>query len=202
MDTPLSNYKRAINLGLKVVSNFEKLDPMLISYYERHLNEIPKALARGFIIEEENFIVRVDRSKEINYPDFVKKILHPEMENIGPESYILKPGELLYYLIENSLVEDTEHNGIRTYNFLKEKGLLENCLGFEDLLAMKEKDISIIHGLFSFGDHKSIIGFRSVAEYKDTQLIAPYLSVKVDEIKVEWTYLKYFIDPNTPVYHF
>lgn len=47
-DTPL--LKRAYNLGLKTVANFEGLSLETIAYYEKHLNEIPAALARGFIV--------------------------------------------------------------------------------------------------------------------------------------------------------
>ncbi len=49
-DTPL--VKRAYNLGLKSVPNFANLPLRVIKYYERHLHEIPEALARGFILPD------------------------------------------------------------------------------------------------------------------------------------------------------
>lgn len=45
--------KRAYNLGLKAVSNFETLPDDVIAYYEQHLDQIPRALARGFVPAEE-----------------------------------------------------------------------------------------------------------------------------------------------------
>lgn len=42
--------KRAYNLGLKAVPNFEQLPAKVVEYYEQHLDEIPAALKRGFII--------------------------------------------------------------------------------------------------------------------------------------------------------
>ncbi len=48
MDTPL--IKRAYNLGLKAVPNFEALNEDQISYYEAHLDELPEAICRGFIL--------------------------------------------------------------------------------------------------------------------------------------------------------
>ena len=50
MDTPL--VKRAYNLGLKAVPNFLALGEEVIAYYEQHLDELPQALNRGFVIPE------------------------------------------------------------------------------------------------------------------------------------------------------
>ncbi len=49
--TGTPSIKRAYNLGLKAVPNFETLPEAVVAYYEQHLNQIPAALARGFIIE-------------------------------------------------------------------------------------------------------------------------------------------------------
>ncbi|MHB8660882.1 MAG: hypothetical protein ACYC75_03055 [Minisyncoccota bacterium] len=51
MGTP--SIKRAYNLGLKAVPNFETLPDDVIVYYEQHLDQIPRALARGFVPAEE-----------------------------------------------------------------------------------------------------------------------------------------------------
>ncbi len=47
--TPLND--RAYDLGLKAVANFKKLPDEVIAYYEQHLDQIPAALERGFVIE-------------------------------------------------------------------------------------------------------------------------------------------------------
>jgi len=55
-ETPMSGtplIKRAYNLGLKAVPNFETLPDDVIAYYEQHLDQIPRALARGFVPAEE-----------------------------------------------------------------------------------------------------------------------------------------------------
>ncbi|MFZ1074863.1 MAG: hypothetical protein WAN50_00605 [Minisyncoccia bacterium] len=51
MGTP--SIKRAYNLGLKAVPNFVALSDDVIAYYEQHLDQIPRALARGFVPAEE-----------------------------------------------------------------------------------------------------------------------------------------------------
>ncbi len=51
--TGTPSIKRAYNLGLKVVPNFEGLPDDVIAYYEQHLDQIPRALARGFVPAEE-----------------------------------------------------------------------------------------------------------------------------------------------------
>ena len=48
MDTPL--VKRAYNLGLKAVPNFLALTEDQVAYYEVHLDELPSAIARGFVL--------------------------------------------------------------------------------------------------------------------------------------------------------
>lgn len=48
MGTPLM--KRAYNLGLKAVPNFEVLSEEEIEYYERHLDQLPLAIRRGFVL--------------------------------------------------------------------------------------------------------------------------------------------------------
>lgn len=42
--------KRVYSLGLKAVPNFTVLPPEVVAYYEGHLDEIPAALVRGFIL--------------------------------------------------------------------------------------------------------------------------------------------------------
>ncbi len=48
-----SHIKRAFGLGLKVVLNFEKLSEEVLEYYEQHLDKIPAALERGFVIPQQ-----------------------------------------------------------------------------------------------------------------------------------------------------
>jgi hypothetical protein len=51
MDTPL--VVRAYNLGLKAVANFHTvLSPEQVAYYEQHLEEIPDALQRAFVVPQ------------------------------------------------------------------------------------------------------------------------------------------------------
>jgi len=62
--------KRAYNLGLKAVPNFEGLSPEIIEYYEQHLDEIPLALTRGFVIIE-----KVNEPVEVIKPPALKPLL-------------------------------------------------------------------------------------------------------------------------------
>ncbi len=50
MDTPL--VKRAYNLGLKAVPNFLALTEAEIFWYEQHLEELPAAICRGFVLPQ------------------------------------------------------------------------------------------------------------------------------------------------------
>ncbi len=54
MSTPSND--RAYDLGLKAVANFKKLSPEVIAYYEQHLDQIPAALERGFVIPKQTLL--------------------------------------------------------------------------------------------------------------------------------------------------
>lgn len=68
--------KRAISLGLKVALNFDGLSAEQVAYYEQHLDEIPNALARGFVIPApiEKFSLFLDLGEIIVPANYVHRI--------------------------------------------------------------------------------------------------------------------------------
>lgn len=106
--------KRAYNLGLKAVPNFLQLSLEQIAYYEKHLDEIPDALLRGFIVPtvSEKFSLLVDLGtiivpddyvhetqlasfREENHKRFIYYNDNITDKNFPNPSRILKPGDRL-----------------------------------------------------------------------------------------------------------
>ncbi|HEY9585624.1 MAG TPA: hypothetical protein VJJ02_03500 [Candidatus Paceibacterota bacterium] len=127
-DTPL--VKRAYNLGLKAVPNFVGLSAEQIAYYEQHLDEIPNALARGFVVSApvEKFALLVDLGVITMPANYVSRtrldLFKAEYQNEAHKSFyfyhdvitdanfpnpsrILKPGDKLYARAFRQVVSGT-----------------------------------------------------------------------------------------------
>ncbi len=76
-----------------------------------------------------NFLVRVDRSVKPSYPDWMKKLMHPELELAGPAEYNLQDG------VEQWL-HDGQKNGVVSgntiYKHLQKGDNLATCLNLQD----------------------------------------------------------------------
>ena len=207
-DTPLF-VRRAYNLGLKVASNFEKLSPEVIEYYENNLDKIPPALARGFVIKKPkpevvlelelplDFIVRVDRSVKPKYSDLVKKLMHPELEAIGPAEYDLRK-DVEEWL--NDYQKEDIFEGYKIYDQQKKDNTLIDCFGLTDLLAIQTKGINVFNELYA---GKTVFGWKSVAEHQNGYLVAPGLfSDGCGEVVLRWYRLDTYYDSSNPALRF
>ena len=80
-----------------------------------------------------DFTVRVDRSVRPTYPDWMKKVMHSELESTGPAEYNLKTE------VKEWLHDDQKTGVIRgqvIYDHLKASNELAGQLGLADLLAI------------------------------------------------------------------
>ncbi len=196
MDTPI--VIRAFNLGLKAVANFHTtLSVEQIEYYEKNLDQIPLAIARGFNIEPPlDFIVKVDRSVKILYPDWMKKLMHHKLENTGPVEYDLsKQVELWLHKDQKNHVV----SGNIIYDFLKTNKLLENCLNLQDGLAIQQKGIKVFCKLFQ---EKAVFLWKSVVRNQHSDILVPYLIKISDNVVLHWRLLDNRWDSNNPAFRF
>ncbi len=204
MDTPL--IKRAYNLGLKVVPNFIFLSEEQILYYEQNLGKLQEAVQRGFVITPEkeaiiesplDFIINVNRSLRPSYPEWMKKLIHPELEIAGPSEYNLKDGvdQWLHDDQKNGTVE-----GNKIYEKLKSDNALTYCLNLQDLLAIKAEGTTFFRKLFV---GKAVFGWGSVVEFHNGKVVVPCLvedSKKV--LLVNWRELGQIWSSNNPALRF
>jgi len=131
-----------------------------------------------------DFIVRVDRSVKPSYPDWMKKLMYPDLELTGPAEYdIQKLGLWLHDDQKDGVV-----SGNTIYTKLEKDNALADCLGLADLLAIKAKVIIAPVFLKLFAG-KIVFGWKSVAQRQNGDLVAPYLIVHNGRIMVLWYWL-------------
>ncbi len=143
---------------------------------------VRKGWETDFVIDP---IIRVDRSVKPTYPNWVKKILHPELENVGPAQYDVSS--------INEWLHDRQKNGQWTsgsnvYAKLKENDceLLKTCLGLRDLEEIQKKGIAFFRKYFK---HKRVFGWASVVQNRGDDLDAPSLCEDGGEVVLGWGWL-------------
>ncbi|OHA92460.1 MAG: hypothetical protein A2665_00535 [Candidatus Zambryskibacteria bacterium RIFCSPHIGHO2_01_FULL_46_30] len=146
----------------------------------------------------DRFIIRVDRSVRPVYPDWMKKVMHSELEGTGPAEYDLSSG-----------VEQWLHNDQKTgvtrgqviYDYLKTSNELADQLELADLLAIQAKGIKIFRKLFK---GKAVYGWKSVVQYRGISgdLSVPCLCVDVGRMMLYWHWLSLDWDSRRPALRF
>jgi hypothetical protein len=100
MDTPL--LRRAYNLGLKAVPNFEVLSPEQIEYYEQHLGELQAAIRRGFVLP----------TREAGVTEFARAAVPPVMAAAPSPLFKASDTDLDYWLAQTEVFA-RQHLGVR-----------------------------------------------------------------------------------------
>jgi hypothetical protein len=125
-------------------------------------------------------IVRVDRSIRPVYPNWMKKVMHPDLENTGPEKYDL--AEVVLWLHE-----DQRNGGSaeadKIYRFLKDTGMMRSCLALRDGEEIQKKGVAIFRKLF---ERKVVFLWKSVVLSADGNLLVPYIFFHGDKLPTEW----------------
>ena len=144
-----------------------------------------------------DFIVRVDRSVKPNYPycDWMKKVMHPEMELAGPAEYNLTK-------VDQWLHDDQKRgsvSGNTIYKHLQKGDNLATCLNLQDGLAIQQKGIAVFRKLFA---SKEVFLWGSVAQDRYGNLYVPYLIEHGGKVVVNWHWLDLHWDSNNPALRF
>lgn len=131
-------------------------------------------------------IIRVDRTVRLVYPDWMnwmKEVMHPELEAVGPTEYDLSKVELYLH--------DKQKNGgyivgTSLYEHLKETDSLKDCLTLHDALEIQKKGIKVFRKLFG---NKAVFCWKSVVRHRLGHLFVPYVYVDGDGVVVDWVWL-------------
>ncbi len=136
-----------------------------------------------------DFLIKVDRSKKPIYPDWVKRVLHPEFELYGPEEFNLQKDVSLCFHKDQKTGSVT---GDEVYNQLKKDDFLKDCLNLADFQTIEKTEAKVFRSLYG---GKRVFGWKSVCEGTDHDLSVPYLTWFDDHVYLSWISLKSdFID--------
>lgn len=128
-------------------------------------------------------IIRIDRTIRPAYPDFVKDVLHPELELSGPAEFDLAK-------VEQWLHEGQKSGGVvrgeKIYEHLKEHNMLESCANLADLLAIQAKGVKTFRKHFA---GKAVFAWKSVLRDRGGRLNVPCLFEGGQRVKLALLWL-------------
>lgn len=148
----------------------------------KHAKMMYDALTDGANVVADN-IIRVDRSIRPSYPNWMKTVIHPEMESNGHAEYDISAVE--QYLHEKQK-KGGRIEGNEIYAHLKKSDTLKTCLGLRDLEEIQKKGIAFFRKHFQ---DKYVFGWKGVVRIRDGCLSAPYLFGGGGEVVLRWIWL-------------
>ena len=179
--------------GRKV--GFTSEDWAMLAHDEKKIRQVLE-LIRGNVTLQFDSIIRVDRSVRPTYPDWARIVMHPELENLGPVEFDAAKLELW---LHEGQKDGKWVNGQVIYEYLKEKKMLENCLGLSDLIAIQAKGIDFFRRHFA---SKAVFAWKSVVRRRRGFLNVPCLCEGGDEVVLDWDWLGDGWNDNYPALRF
>ena len=127
-----------------------------------------------------NTLIRVDRTQKPDYPSWLKKVMHPELEAQGPAEYDLANVE---QWLHDGQKGGKWIEGNKIYAHLKDNDLLKTCLTLCDGEEIKKNGVEAFRKFFK---GKALFLWGSVVQGGVAGLCVPCLSVGGDEVVVGW----------------
>ena len=154
----------------------------------------PKSVAVN--VAPTDTIIRITRPVKPTYPDWVKKVMHPELEDVGLGEYDLASID--------PWLHDGQRDGVRVkgnhiYEDFKRNDSLKTCLGLRDGEEIQKKGIAVFRQFFS---GKAVFFWKSVVLDSNGNLYVPYLYEFGDEAVVYWFCLDHDWSDSDPAARF
>jgi len=135
------------------------------------------------LLKKTTDIIHVDRSVRPSYPDWMKEIVYPELENTGPAEYDIS-------LVEQWLHEDQKKGkwieGNKIHSHLKNNDTLKTCLGLRDLEEIQKKGAVFFRKYFQ---DKAVFAWKSVVRNRGGSLGVPFLYEDGGVVVMRWSWL-------------
>lgn len=125
-------------------------------------------------------IVRVDRSVRPVYPDWVKMVMHPELEKTGPTEYDLAKAVDLWFHDDRKI---DLAKGSPIYQHLGDTETLKTCLGLRDGEEIKKKGIAVFRKIFG---GNVVFLWKSVVHHHDGGVYVPGLCEHNGSVVMDW----------------
>ncbi len=130
-----------------------------------------------------NTLIRIDRSVKLTYPDYMKEVVHPDLEGVGPAEYDMTQVKLL---VHDDQKYGGQTKGEKIYEYLKAIDVLKECLCFKDALAIKGSRIVAFRKAFG---NDVVVCWRSVMRDHDGCLYAPIVYGEDNWVIMRWLFL-------------
>lgn len=145
---------------------------------------------------EVDSIIRVDRSIRPSYPDWMKEVVHQELESVGPAEYDISAVE--------QWLHDGQKNGGRVagtiiYGNINEPSVLSDHLGLRDLEEIQKK------GIMFFRKHfmgKTVFGWKSIGRNRNGILYVPCLYELCGGVILIWFFIERNLSNQSPALRF
>jgi hypothetical protein len=194
--------KAELELTQKIQLHFPKLSKEALDFWNGCKVEILKAkIIETFgtipisVSTEIDPIIRIDRTIPLVYPDFVKEVIHKDLELIGLSEFnINQVGQWRHPEQEVGGVK-----GQKIYEHMKENNMLKNQFGLAELLAIQAKGIAFFRQHFA---NQSVYGWKSIVQFSDGSLNVPCLVGNGDGVIVSWYWLGSGWDSGHPALYF
>ncbi len=116
--------------------------------------------------------VRINYTRLIQYPEWVKRVEFPDLESVGRSEYNLTR-------VRSKAIEPAE----AVIRVLNSENLLTSCLCLHDLFEIQKKRIHFYHQVFG---REIVTAWRSVVRDKHDALRVPYLRVQQGQVTLQW----------------
>ncbi|OGZ04716.1 MAG: hypothetical protein A2845_05495 [Candidatus Lloydbacteria bacterium RIFCSPHIGHO2_01_FULL_49_22] len=139
------------------------------------------------VTAKEDTIIRITRPVKPTYPDWVKQVMHPELEDVGPGEYDLASIDL--WLDERQMKSSDYMRqmgrvyGSVIYEDFKHNDRLKTCLGLRDAEEIQKKGPAVFRRCFG---KKALCFWKSVVCSTDLNLHVPCIYVLNDDVVISW----------------
>lgn len=140
----------------------------------------------------EDDIIRVDRSVRPEYPNWMKDVLHPQLELSGPAEFDLSKVE---QWLHNGQKDGGWIMGAEIYRDLKANNMLGSCLNLADLKAIQARGIEMFRRHFA---GKTVFGWKSVILSSIGNHNVPCLTTGNGKVALCWEWLARSRHGNAP----
>lgn len=168
--TMISSVFKRTEVGLEVI---EWIVGSGKDFFTIKLTEISDEYKRQKAIDS---VIRVDRSIRPSYPDWMKEVMHPELESVGPAEYNISAVE---QWLDDGQKGGKYIEGNKIYDHLKKTDTLKTCLGLRDLEEIQKKGITFFRKHFK---GKAVFGWAGIVRDHDGSLYVPYLCESDGEV--------------------
>lgn len=141
-------------------------------------------------------IIHVDRQALPTYSEWMKELVRPLEERMGPKSFDV--AKLDHYLFGKQKTNGYE-TGHAIQKHLEDEDLLKTCLNLQDLIAIQAKGIDFFRAHFK---GKAVFAWKSVVRNRDGDLYAPCLIEFDGRVGLGWRWLDDLCHENDPALRF